>query len=246
MATDLASRGLDIKNVETVINYETPQSHDIYLHRVGRTARAGRSGTAITLATESDRKIVRSVVKAGRAQGAQIASRVVPIADADAWFERLAGLEDDVAAVLEEEKAERALGVAEREIRKGENLVVHAEEIAARPKRTWFESEKDKAEARDKGRVELNGEIVLAKRGKTKLSNKEKKRLALKDERKEAQAWKKGRTDVVSARRGARGGSKANGRSKAGGSKPKGNPKARGAPKSRGNPKSRGKPRSRG
>ena len=192
------------------------------------------------LATESDRKIVRSVVKAGRSQGAQIASRIIPVAEADAWANRLASLEDDVTAVLEEEKTERALGVAERELRKGENLVVHADEIAARPKRTWFESEKAKTEARDKGRVELNGEIVLGKKGKAKLSNKEKKRLALKDERKEAQAWKKGKGDAVEARRKPMAG-KAGKAGKAGGkTKGKDGSKARGASKTRGKSRPRG------
>src|SRR5437667_9202482 len=60
LCTDLASRGLDIRGIDTVINYEAPVSYNIYLHRVGRTARAGRIGRAITLAGEQDRKIVKT------------------------------------------------------------------------------------------------------------------------------------------------------------------------------------------
>lgn len=48
LATDVASRGLDIDNVTHVINYDAPESYDDYIHRIGRTGRAGKKGTAIT------------------------------------------------------------------------------------------------------------------------------------------------------------------------------------------------------
>lgn len=48
LATDIASRGLDIDDVTHVINYDLPESYEGYLHRIGRTARAGKSGTALT------------------------------------------------------------------------------------------------------------------------------------------------------------------------------------------------------
>ncbi|MDD4250686.1 MAG: DEAD/DEAH box helicase [Candidatus ainarchaeum sp.] len=56
IATDVASRGLDIKNVTHVYNYEIPDEVDDYTHRIGRTARAGKSGTAITFVTERDKR----------------------------------------------------------------------------------------------------------------------------------------------------------------------------------------------
>ena len=48
LATDVASRGLDIDNVTHVINYDLPQTYDDYIHRIGRTGRAGKLGFALT------------------------------------------------------------------------------------------------------------------------------------------------------------------------------------------------------
>ncbi|OJK04458.1 hypothetical protein ASPACDRAFT_109037 [Aspergillus aculeatus ATCC 16872] len=202
LATDLASRGLDIKGVETVINYEAPQSHEIYLHRVGRTARAGRSGRACTIAAEPDRKVVKAAVKAGKAQGAKIASRVIDPAVADSWAAKAEGLADEIEEVLEEEKVEKQLAQAEMQVTKGENLIKHEAEIKSRPKRTWFETEKDKRASRKLGAEALNGP-GQSKKEKVKLSNKDKKKLDDSRQRLEGNAgWKKGKSMRESQKNG--------------------------------------------
>jgi len=195
LATDLASRGLDIKNVDTVINYEAPQSHEIYLHRVGRTARAGRQGRACTLAAEPDRKVVKVAVKSGRTQGAKIVSRVVEASEADKWAAKVENMQDEIEEILVEEKEDKQLAQAEMEVRRGENIIVHEDEIKGRPRRTWFESEQEKRAAKEVGRAELNGvESVIKKKG-GKLSNKDKKKLDDRDTRLEGKVWKKGRAE---------------------------------------------------
>lgn len=61
IATDVAARGIDVPDVTHVINYDMPRSADIYVHRIGRTARAGKKGTAISLIEAHDVDILAKV-----------------------------------------------------------------------------------------------------------------------------------------------------------------------------------------
>ena len=63
VATDVAARGLDIPHIEHVINYDLPQRTEDYIHRIGRTARAGKKGSALSFISENDRKIWRMISK---------------------------------------------------------------------------------------------------------------------------------------------------------------------------------------
>jgi len=68
LATDLAARGLDIARVKTVINFEMPNQVESYVHRIGRTARAGRGGRSCTLIGEGRRHLMRPRTSATRNQ----------------------------------------------------------------------------------------------------------------------------------------------------------------------------------
>ena len=61
VATDLASRGLDIKDVSIIINYDLPSDHELYIHRIGRTGRAGQEGLALSLYTHKERSMLRTI-----------------------------------------------------------------------------------------------------------------------------------------------------------------------------------------
>lgn len=63
VATDLAARGIDIDSVSHVINYDVPEAAEDYVHRIGRTGRAGQTGRAITLVTPGDELTMRTIEK---------------------------------------------------------------------------------------------------------------------------------------------------------------------------------------
>ncbi|MCL7029059.1 hypothetical protein MKW94_026305 [Papaver nudicaule] len=73
IATSIAARGLDVKELELVINYDVPNHYEDYVHRVGRTGRAGRKGCAITFISEDDARYAPDLVKA-----LQLSEQVVP------------------------------------------------------------------------------------------------------------------------------------------------------------------------
>lgn len=61
IATDIAARGIDVNNIELVVNYDLPDNPDEYVHRIGRTGRAGKKGQAISLATPEQRGDIRTI-----------------------------------------------------------------------------------------------------------------------------------------------------------------------------------------
>ncbi|GAA6035936.1 hypothetical protein JCM8097_005174 [Rhodosporidiobolus ruineniae] len=157
LATDLASRGLDIKGIENVINYEMPRSLEIYLHRVGRTARAGKKGRALTLVGESDRKLVKLAMK--HAPPESIKQRTVPADVVAAVGKQLRALEGEVKAVVQEEREEKEIRRGNMELQKAQNMLEHEAEIKARPARTWFQSTSEKNAARNLGKAEHNSKF---------------------------------------------------------------------------------------
>src|SRR3954463_3918024 len=68
IATDVAARGLDIQQLSHVFNYDVPSDPDAYIHRIGRTGRAGREGVAITLAEPREHRLLRNIEAATRSR----------------------------------------------------------------------------------------------------------------------------------------------------------------------------------
>ncbi|KAK1979971.1 DEAD/DEAH box helicase [Colletotrichum cereale] len=104
VATDVASRGLDIPEVAVVVNYDIPRNPDDYIHRVGRTARAGRKGEAVTFVGQRDVELVLAIeARVGRQM--------------DAWREEGVNLETrvlrDSLKVVSEKKREALLELEE-------------------------------------------------------------------------------------------------------------------------------------
>jgi len=79
VATDIASRGIDVMGIELVLNYDLPEDPENYVHRIGRTGRAGHKGLAISIATPDQKSDVRNIEKLIRASLPVIKHRISPL-----------------------------------------------------------------------------------------------------------------------------------------------------------------------
>ena len=109
IATDVAARGLDIEHISHVVNYDVPASPEVYLHRIGRTGRMGRGGTAITLAEPREHRLLRIIESFTRAKidvatvptVADLRTRQLDLTRASLRERLLAGDLDHVRVVVE-------------------------------------------------------------------------------------------------------------------------------------------------
>ena len=164
LATDLAARGLDIPGVEAVVNFEMPSQVDTYVHRIGRTARAGRGGKSCTLIGEGRRYLMKAVIKdaeekslrsvsSGKAesndQAGVIRSRTIPPPVIAHFVAKINSLEQHIKDVLDAEAVSKMDRIAEMEAMRAKNIIEHNAEIMQRPKKEWFTSNQQRMSAKE-------------------------------------------------------------------------------------------------
>lgn len=108
IATDVAARGLDIDDINYVINYDMPDDIDTYIHRIGRTGRAGREGTAVSFVTSEEEHLVREFEMR---TGMEIEKRTVPEAED--------GRKDTIRRVVDYDQISDVFGMCRFEINLG-------------------------------------------------------------------------------------------------------------------------------
>ena len=123
VATDVAARGLDITNLDFIINYDVAQNYDSHIHRIGRTARAGNAGFAFTLVSKEDNVNFTKIKKASKGK---IIEKKVPT---DVEIEEIKNKRvlDDVKNSIKTDNLDEYLDV----IKKSSSADISSEEIAA-------------------------------------------------------------------------------------------------------------------
>lgn len=105
VATDVAARGIDVDDVDMVVNYDMPQDNEYYVHRIGRTARAGRTGTAISFVTSREYGNLKQIEKYTKTKIEKISIPTIK----DMEKNRSSVLLDKIRFILDEKNFEKEL-----------------------------------------------------------------------------------------------------------------------------------------
>ena len=102
IATDVAARGLDVERLSLVVNYDIPQDCEAYVHRIGRTGRAGRQGKAILFVKNNERYLLKNIMRHTRSDIAQVELPSAKVVEE----KRIGALETKISTALEHKDIE--------------------------------------------------------------------------------------------------------------------------------------------
>jgi ATP-dependent RNA helicase DDX27 len=132
LASDIAGRGIDIEKVKCVINFQMPLTQDRYTHRVGRTARKGYSGEAITICNDKDRQLIKKIMKK---ENFQLTALKINNSDIKGIYKIICENRNQVNLICEEEEAEKEMDRADKDVTKAFNMSNYKEEIMNKPRK---------------------------------------------------------------------------------------------------------------
>ena len=199
LCTDLAARGLDIPGVEAVVNFEMPSQVETYVHRIGRTARAGRGGKSCTLIGEGRRFLMKEVIKdaeektrKAKSKNKQestgvIRSRTIPSAVVAHFVAKINSLAQHVKEVMDAEAVAKMDRIAEMEAMRVQNIIEHKNEIQARPQKEWFATPKQKLSTKAAAAERRKEMEERAGTGKHRMTRKKRRAQEVREAMREAQ-----------------------------------------------------------
>jgi ATP-dependent RNA helicase DeaD len=163
VATDVAARGLDVEQIEHVINYDVPYDVEAYVHRIGRTGRAGRSGMATMFITPRERKMMREIE---RYTGTPIKPMKMPTR-ADIAAKRIGVFKDNIRKTIAEGDLDMYLELVEQLVEEGPFDMAEIAAAAARianGSRALVKAREEETTERIEARVETHTEAAAPKR----------------------------------------------------------------------------------